>query len=294
MDGELDVAVERGITTGGRRARHYSAVLSGAAGHAASIIEPIAYSIPLSIWVGYLSESLESDVGYVRAIRNLGIKNLLLVGTLAVIVGIDLLRTRREGRRQQAAEAGERTTEWASRRVLLATLDNANSAVSRALQVTCNARYFPVVEGLDGLQLVQARDLFIERIPMPKEYGFTAVPLDDPAIVSARSFKTRSPIYEVLPEDHITQYTPEFADMVEERQRWVLACPVLSIDSISGDLRADRRPHGVLVFYGVEIPNGVDVDRCVLDAKSYSQKAAEAFSFVLEIRHTVSDLVHAR
>lgn len=259
--------------------------------HVASALEPVVYSIPLSVWVNYLSNTLETETSYARAVRELGPKNLILVGTLVATAGFELVKTRREDRRRRAADAAARRVERSGQRILLAVLDNANSAISRELRIACNARYFPVVVTPTGRQLVQARDLFIEQIRMPKEYGFTGVSIDDPAIISARSYKTRTPIYEELPENHMSQYTPEFAEMIEDRQRWVLACPALSIDGSSGDQRKDRAPHGVLVFYGVATPSGRDADVRIREALAYSQKAAEAFSLVLDIDDTVAGLV---
>lgn len=265
-------------------------LLVNGARHAAHVLEPILYSIPLSIWANYLSESLEDEDGFWRAVQGLGLRNALVVTTLAVIVGMEIVKARREERLRRAAEADVLKTERSSHRVLMASLHNANGAIRRALGVRCNARYFPVTDVNGEKRLVQARDLHIEDIQMPSEYGFSGVPVDDPAFISARSFQTKAPIFEELPEDHITWYAPDVATMVEARQRWVLACPVLSIDGTTGDLRIDRDPHGVLVFYGVEVPRGRQTDERVRESLGYGQRAAETFSFVLEIGEAVGDL----
>jgi hypothetical protein len=269
---------------------HRREVLLNGARHAANVLEPIAYSVPLSIWVGYLGESLESDTAYWDAFRDLGLKNGILLTTLVVIVTMEIVKARREERRKRKAAVDVLKTERSGQRILLAILSNANAAVSRSLGVTTNVRYMPVVDVDGHKQLIQARDLHIEQVRMPSEYGFTGLSIDDPAIVSARSFTTRSPIYEELPVDHMDLYSAEVATMIDARQRWVLACPVLSIDGVGGDLRRDREPHGVLVFYGVDVPHGEQIEEEIRESLGYAQKAAEAFSFVLEIGDAVGDL----
>ena len=264
--------------------------LAKAAGHAAKVVEPILYSIPLSIWVNYLWQSIEDESGYWAAIRSLGVTNGILLATLVVIVTMEIVKARGEERVRRKAASDVLKTELSAQRVLLAILSTANAAVSRTLAIPTNVRYMPVVEFRGEKQLIQARELHIEQVRMPSEFGFTGIPVNDPAIISGRSFKTRSPIYEELPVDHMEQYSPEVATMIEARQRWVLACPVLSIDGIAGELRRDDDPHGVLVFYGVDVPQGDDIADEIRTCLGYAQKAAEAFSFVLEIGDAVGDL----
>jgi hypothetical protein len=265
-------------------------LLNGAR-HAANVLEPVLYSIPLSIWVSDLGASLEDETAYWSAIRDLGPKNGLILATLAVIVAMEIVKARREERLRRRAAADVLKTERSAQRVLLALLSTANAAVSQSLGVVTNVRYMPVeVDGEGNKALVQARDLHIEQVRMPSEYGFTRLSVDDPAIISGRSFRTKSPIYEELPVDHMDQYSPDVATMIDARQRWVLACPVLSIDGVAGDLRRDDDPHGVLVFYGVDVPQGENIEEEIRNSLSYAQKAAEAFSFVLEIGDAVGDL----
>jgi hypothetical protein len=273
-------------------ARRWRLVMAEWARHSWGVLEPIAYSIPLALWVSYLSRELDAGQGWWGSLRVLGLRNVLLVGTLVVIVTMEIIRARRDEREKRSAQASALRSELSGQRVLAAVLRNTNAAVGKALQLECNARYFPVVE-LEGVKyLVQARDLHVENIRMPGEYGFTRVPVDDPAFVSARSYLRRTPLYEVLPEDHgQTLYSPDVATMVEARQRWVLVCPVLSIDGATGDLRVEDHPHGVLVFYGVDLPEGDDVDERIREGIGYAQEAAEAFTFVLEIGDAVDGLV---
>lgn len=255
---------------------------------ATRVVERILYSVPLGTWGAWLASELDSGKSFWQAVISLEERNILLAATLIVIVLAEMFRGRREARGREAAVRYALRAERSTQRVLAEVLQNATAAVSHELRVNADGRFFRVIDESGQAYFVQARDLHTDNIPMPGEFGFTRVPVNDQAFVSARSFQSKTPLYEDLPEDHAdTLYEPDVKTMIEASQRWVLSCPVLSVDGTTGDVRLDNPPHGVLVFYGTEVPKGRAIDTRVRHALRFGETAADAFSYVLEIQDAV-------
>ena len=188
---------------------------------------------------------------------------------------------------------GERleTLRCRERRTLQVALELVCELISKTLSVSCNGRYFVAAKHNGGrIYLEQDRDLAVLNIEMPREYGFTRIASDTPHIVSARAYNDRIPIFEELPLDHISLYPPEVAKMIDPTQRWVLACPVLSLDPITNRHSVIHPPHGVVVFYGTHLPaSGMGASQ-IDESLKYSQKLAEQMSHTLNVLELIAML----
>jgi hypothetical protein len=101
--------------------------------------------------------------------------------------------------------------------------------------------------------------------------------------VIGRAFRERSPIYEDLPVDHHSLYDSRLARMIEPKQRWVLACPVLALDPETNRHDEDNSPHGVICFYGVEDPPQSGRTARVETCLEYAEQFADQMSQMLNI-----------
>lgn len=169
-------------------------------------------------------------------------------------------------------------------RLLVTTLGVVCTLISKTLRVPCNGRYFVAVTGDDGhIYLAQDREMAILNVRMPREFGFTRVAVDTPHIVIGRAFRERSPIYEDLPVDHHNLYDSRLARMIEPKQRWVLACPVLALDPETNRHDESNLPHGVICFYGVEDPAPNGKAGRVATCEEYAEQFADQMSQMLSI-----------
>ena len=148
--------------------------------------------------------------------------------------------------------------------------------ISKTLRIPVNARYFRAASDDQGhVFLEQDRSLKIIHIPMPREYGFTKIDVTTPQIVSARAYRDRVPLYERLPVNHSDWYSEEVGRMIEPAQRWVLACPVLSLDPVTNRHPEDQPPHGVIVFYGTQLTPAGGARARIEESLEYAQKFAD-------------------
>ena len=86
----------------------------------------------------------------------------------------------------------------------------------------------------------------VETDQMPDEYGLDTAIVGEDNLVICASHQQRTPIYEHLEDAHIQRYGPRIRHLIDPRQRWVLACPVI------GGEPFERIPTGVICFYGTQ------------------------------------------
>jgi hypothetical protein len=150
--------------------------------------------------------------------------------------------------------------------------------------VPCNARYFVAVTNEDSdVGLAQDRDLAVLNVAMPREFGFTTISVDTPHFVIGRAYRERSPVYEDLPVDHHNRYDVRVARMIEPTQRWVLACPVLTLDPETNRHDDQNEPHGVICFYGVDDLAAAGKTARVATSVHYAEQFAEQTSQILNL-----------
>ncbi|WP_433245134.1 hypothetical protein [Actinomadura nitritigenes] len=235
----------------------------------------VASAILLGIWINVFTDRRDGT-GYLDALTGLGYGNLLLVASIVVLVVHELLLRRLRKLEFGDLENGFELLRHRERQMLHEALDLTCSLVAKTLAVPCNARYFVAVRDESGdVYLEQDRDLAILNISMPREYGFTRVDVTTPQIVSARAYRERVPLYEKLPVNHSEWYSDDVGRMIEPAQRWVLACPVLSLDPVTNRHDDGRPPHGVIVFYGTQLPPGGGARARIAESLRYSQKFAD-------------------
>lgn len=237
-------------------------------------------AIPLSVWANYYGELQGPDIDFNTTMQNLGYDNWYLVGGFGLLLFQLLLLLRWD---RQERDWSRRVDYWRTRksvefqRRLLAVYCDF---ISRELGVPVSGRCFEVRRELteDDVyedRLYQLRDMFIERESFPQEGAFTFVKLTDKAFVSTRAILDRAPIFELLPDDHINLYGLREKKMVESRQKWVLAAPILRF-TLLNQARDELAPRGCLVFYGATVPSVAA--GAVDDAKRLARDAAEIFS----------------
>lgn len=73
------------------------------------------------------------------------------------------------------------------------------------------------------------------------------------------------------------------AKMIEPRQRWVLACPVLDLDTRTNRHNYDADPHGVIVFYGVDLPEHAADSDAINTAIRQAEQFADNMSHVINM-----------
>ncbi|WP_026422165.1 hypothetical protein [Actinokineospora inagensis] len=244
----------------------------------------------LGIWVNILSEQLR-DKDLWRSIEGLGAGNLFLVGGAVALVGSEYV-TRRQ--RIVENERFERKMDLLRQRqqdLLRSTLTTVCELISKALEIPCNGRYFVAVHENGTTYLQQDRELAVLNIRMPREFGFTRLAVDTPHIVSGKSYRERRPLFEDLPVDHHTLYDTRVAQMIEPTQRWVLSCPVLTLDPRTNRHDESAQPHGVIVFYGVHDVPGADKNARVEFALDYAQQFAEQMSKILTMLVLTEEMV---
>ncbi|MBN3929178.1 hypothetical protein IQ279_05905 [Streptomyces verrucosisporus] len=243
----------------------------------------VVSGVLIGLWVNLFTDQL-SENGYLTASIGLGWGNFpLFLGIASLAVGEGFVRRQRMLERDDFVQRYELLRQR-QRRILESTLRIMCELVSRTLEVTCNARYFVAERDEDGRHyLRQDRDLAVLNISMPREYGFTRIYVDTPHIVSGQAYRERVPLYQELPVDHSNLYDPDVSRMIEPRQRWVLACPVLRLDAATNSHVHGRTPHGVIVFYGTEVPSGPDVADRVRGSLDYTQQFAEQMSHILNM-----------
>lgn len=222
--------------------------------------------------------------GLLQAARRLGAQNLLALGGIFALVGNEFLARKLQERERKRFEQRYRILRQRQQRLLESTLKIVCELVEKTLGITCNARYFQALKDKDGkVYLVQDRDLAVLNINMPREYGFTRIAVDTPHIVSGRSYLQRTPLYEELPIDHSKLYATDVAQMIEPSQRWVLACPVLRLDPLTNRHDHARPPHGVIVFYGVELPAASEAEARIGISLRHAQQFADHMTHVLNM-----------
>ncbi|WNI17316.1 hypothetical protein [Actinacidiphila sp. ITFR-21] len=86
-----------------------------------------------------------------------------------------------------------------------------------------------------------------------------------------------------MPDDHADWYEPDVGRMIEPRQRWVLACPVLKLDTLTNSHRLEHAPHGVIVFYGTQVPAGSGAPARIQTCLNFAEQFAEQMSHVLNM-----------
>ncbi|WP_030542967.1 hypothetical protein [Streptomyces albus] len=243
----------------------------------------VASVVMIGCWVNFYTEKIAQG-GYVESALGLGWDNSLLVlGIFSLVAGESATRRwamlEHDEFRQRYLMLQQR-----QRRLLESTLELVCELIAKTLQVRCNARYFVAEEDGEGRYYIrQDRDLAVLNISMPREFGFTRIHVDTPHIVSGRAFRERVPLFQELPAAHSELYDPEVGRMIEPAQRWVLACPVLRLDAVTGSHAPDAPPHGVIVFYGTEVPGGPDGGDRVRTSLDYAQRFAEQMSHMLNM-----------
>jgi len=240
-------------------------------------------AILFGTWVNIYSDRLSTD-GYLTTLRQLGTTNLVLVAGLGSLVGSEYLARRWRNVEHEQFEHRYGLLRRRQERLLETTLKVVCELVSKTLQVPCNARYFIARRNGDGRTfLEQDRHLAVLNLRMPREFGFTKIAVDTPHIVSGRAYLERTPLYEELPADHHKLYDSAVAKMIEPRQRWVLACPVLALEPEDDRHDEANPPHGVIVFYGTTVPPAAHDGEHIEAALEYAQLFADQMSHMLNM-----------
>ena len=245
------------------------------------ILTPLLAAAGIGIWVNLVTDNLNKH-GFASSLRAAGVANLLPLVAAGAIIFNELLVRSSARAQSNSAVAQYRIFHQRERRLLEGMLALVTDLICRTLHVACNARYFIAITADDSrTYLYQDRDLAVENVIMPKEYGFTSIAVDTPGIISGKAYLTRAPIFEELPVNHESQYSATVANMIQPEQRWVLACPVLTIDPLTSRHEPQTPPHGVLVFYGTELPRGGS--RTIPVAVKYAERFADQISHVLSL-----------
>lgn len=247
------------------------------------IATPLLSAVLVGIWINWVTDRA-SGGDLASGMWALGWSNAVLVAGIATLIFGDVAAWRLSRVQTIDFRRQYELLKVRQRRLLESTLEIVCTLVSTTLQIPVNARYFVAERDVAGrIYLRQDRDLAVLNIPMPREYGFTRIYVDTPHIVSGKAFRERRPIYEELPVDHSNLYDPDVSRMIEPTQRWVLACPVLRLDIETNRHDAERLPHGVIVFYGTDLPNIANDLGRINTALRYSQTFAEHMSHVLNM-----------
>lgn len=249
----------------------------------ARLIASVASGVLIGLWINiYTDRIAEGD--YLASLLRLGWSNVLMaLGICSLIAGESATR-RWAMLEQDDFKRRYRLLQQRQRRLLESTLEIVCELISKTLRIPCNARYFVAEQDHDGRYYIrQDRDLAVLNISMPREFGFTRIHVDTPHIVSGQAFRERVPLYSELPVRHSDWYDPEVGRMIEPQQRWVLACPVLRLDSVTNSHAPDGPPHGVIVFYGTEVPGGPGAQDHIRSSIDYAQRFAEQMSHVLNM-----------
>lgn len=242
---------------------------------------PLASAVFAGIWVNNLTDAQRAESDSWAAIEEMGWANLWLASAVVTVVGSTALARRVSHSRQSETHAARARLASRDRQIALGLLHAFCDLIGSALRVPTNARYFRAESVNNRRSLLQDRNLFVETTPIPKEYGFTSIDVDDPAFVSARAFRSRTPVFERLPDDHHNLYSENVQSFVDERQRWVLACPVLHLDP-DGRHTSEIEPFGVVVFYGItEVPVRRDTEKRINAALAHSRRFTEYLSQLL-------------
>ena len=231
-------------------------------------------AISIGVWINLLTNNARGT--WLEAFRATGAGNLGLAIAILAAAGQVLLAWRwwkidRIATRKFAAALKDDKVR-ALRAVLRVAVDSA-----RALHpnTSVNARYFSFVRSGNRQYLVKDRRLHIDTVPMPVEYGLERVEICEPGIVMCDAVVRRASIYEELEPEHTNRYSPTVRHLVDPRQRWVLACPVLRLDDVEGDVA------GVVVFYGDRPPARTPAAAGRLQQMSVA--AAEALATILAV-----------
>lgn len=239
-------------------------------------------AVLVGVWINRITD-LVPDTDLWGAMRRLGWSNLLLLSGVGVLAIGDFVGWRLNAVDTWDFQRRYELLKIRQRRILESTLDIVCTLTSNTLGIAVNARYFVAESDASGrTYLRQDRDLAVLTIPMPREFGFTRIYVDTPHIVAGRAYRERLPLYEELPVDHTAMYDADVARMIEPTQRWVLACPVLRLDLVTNRHDTETPPHGVIVFYGTDLPAEPAAVR-VRDALKYAQTFAEHMSHVLNM-----------
>lgn len=223
-----------------------------------------------------------------RAVRDLGPLNLLLVGAIGALAAAEITARYFERKNEKIFAERYNSLRQRQRRMLEENFKVACDDIAETLGIPCNGRYFRIVTGEDDrLYFEQDRDLAVLNIVMPREYGYTRVAVDTPNYIIGQSFRDRTPIYFELPVDHSEWYDDSLKKMIEPKQRWVLACPVLNLEPDTNRHNYHAEPHGVLCFYGIEIPKVAADTEGMGVAIHRAEKFAENMSHIMNIMNLV-------
>lgn len=247
------------------------------------IVTTLSSVVLLGIWVNLYTNKI-ADNSYLKSLIDLGWGNLLFPAGTAALIGGEYVTRRRQSLEHEHYERRLELLRQRQIHLLRSTLQLVCELISKTLHIPCNARYFMAVADTDGhVHLEQDRNLAVLNVYMPREFGFTRVSVDTPHIVSGRAYRERCPLYEDLPDDHHSLYDARVARMIEPRQRWVLACPVLALDPETNRHDDLNPPHGVIVFYGVDsIPKPgkpARIETCL----DYAQQFADQMSQLMNM-----------
>lgn len=253
----------------------------------------VASAILVGLWINIYTDQL-AHYGYVTSLTSLRWGNLPLFLGIALLVAGEAAAWRWRMVQEDEFRRLYSTLQQRQRRILEGMLKIVCELVAKTLAIPCNARYFVAEKDHEGRYYIrQDRDLAVLNIRMPREFGFTRIYVDTPHIVSGRAFRDRVPLYEELPGDHTNLYEPDVARMIEPQQRWVLACPVLRLDALTNSHDARHEPHGVIVFYGTQLPDAVASGDAIQVCLGYAEQFAEQMSHVLNMLELSTELESA-
>jgi hypothetical protein len=243
---------------------------------------PLVTAVPLGIWINEVSSA--KGTGFINKIESLGGVNWLAGVSIALPVVVEVVRARSRRRAREQKAARDRTARDRELQLLTETLRAGCVEISRLLGVETNGRFMSAHSSPTGPTMLRhVRGLAIETVNLPAEFGFTGVSVNEPNVVVGEAFHARRAIYRDLAEDHLETYSATVRTQIDEAQRWVLACPVLRLDSSTGMHVEENPPYGVLVFYGVAPPSTHRREKRLADASVRAMRASEIFSLTFDL-----------
>lgn len=241
-------------------------------------------AVAAGVWINLATGTLPAAKTWAKAIVLLQWENgwLLAAAILVALQILALVRWSRTKQRQQAAiRTGLGEIEHAQLCNILTVAVRGISALRADVRV--NARYFESIVR-DGRSILRkVPEVHIETDQMPDEYGLDTAILDEDNLVICAAYRQRVPIYEYLEDGHLQRYGSSIRHLVDPRQRWVLACPVIPVGGLN------NLPQGVICFYSTQ--EIVRNSRDEVQLKNVAVATAAAFAGILGLQQSLPEFI---
>lgn len=241
-----------------------------------------AAALAAGVWVNLLTNALPLANAWGGAVVLLGWNNGWLFAAAALVVAqIATLSRWARAKHQRLETIKARLTAIENDQLCRVLGVAVRGIAALRADVHVNARYFErILGGRPTLRKVP--EVHVETDQMPDEYGLDTAIIDEDNLVICASYQQRGPIYEHLEEGHLQRYGPRIRHLIDPRQRWVLACPVIAHGSPNAD------PKGVICFYSTQ--DVVRYSRDAVQLKNVAVATAAAFAAILDMRRSLQGL----